>query len=477
MRRKNILFITADQFRHDALGLHGAFPVRTPHLDRLAQEGCLFRNAYCANPLCVPSRAAIMTGQQSHENGVYYNDQNWPRETPTIPSLLAEGGFYCSKVGKTHFQPPYRYAGFHKIIGDFDLKDEYAVETATSDRPGWEGVIDRQYREKIQPTPMESYEPVVHTRIALEELSKIASRRECAGPEATEPFFFWLSYKKPHTPCNPPEPYRSMYDPDSMRDAIRADRELENFPPDIQRSAGYWTGIDEPLRRSFMARYLGCVTLLDDLIGRVLAFLETNGLRENTLIVFTSDHGDNLGDHHLQQKGNLHDCSSKIPLIFQGPGIAAGRQVEDNVSLIDLMSTFLDYSGLLMPDRRDDGGDPLYDQGLQTSGISLLPWLRPESPAAATDGSSRRVVVTEAAPYGQRIMLKQGTTKINYYPGSDRWEWFETAEDPDELNDLAGEERPPLTPEMEQALARVLADTEPLRKRSYYYEKIRPMFT
>ncbi len=475
--RQNILLITADQFRHDALGLSGAFPVRTPHLDQMAKDGSRFENAYCANPLCVPSRAALMTGQQSFENGVYYNDQNWPRQTPTIPSLLADNGFYCLKVGKTHFLPSHFYGGFHKIIGDYDLAPQFVKDTGDSTQPGWDGVVERQYKEKGEPTPVESYEPVVHTRVALEELGKVVARRDCAGPAATEPFFMWISYKQPHTPCNPPEPYRSMYPVENMRDAFRTAEELENFSPNLRRMASYWEKMDEPLRKSFMSRYFGSVTLLDTLIGRITAFLEENNLADNTLVVFTSDHGDNLGDHHLQQKGNLHDCSSKVPLIFRGPGISQDRCVRNNVSLIDLKSTFLDYSHLLMPDHRDSLGRPLYDQDLVTSGISLLPWLTQDGARVADDGNSKRVVVTEGATCGYRIMLKQGDTKINYYPQSDDWEWFETGDDPNELNNLARNSRPPLTPEMEAALAKVLSGAKRHESGSYFYEKIRPMFT
>jgi len=473
--RKNILLITVDQMRHDALGLRGVFPVKTPHLDELAASGCLFENAYCANPLCTPSRASIMTGQQCFQNGVYYNDQNWPRTTPTIPSLLSSNGYYAIKIGKTHFNPINFYGGFDKIIGDYDLRGTFDEGAAESDKPGWEGVVERQYHERKAPTPYDTYEPVVHQRVAIGELRKLVQQRDCAGSAALEPFFMWLSFKQPHTPCNPPEPYRSMYDPACMLEAVKSDEEIEKCSPEVQKAMRYWTSIDEPLRRSFMARYLGSVTLLDKLIGELLEFLKENDLVDNTLVAFTSDHGDYLGDHHLQQKGLFHDCASKVPLIFRGPGIARGRVLSRNVNLIDLLPTFLDEARLLMPARRDSNGNPLYDQELDIRGISLLPCMHPDSEPEGEE--DRRVVVSEFGVHGQGIMLKQGSTKINCYPRSGHWDHFEIDRDPNELNNLGGMQKPALTPEMEQTLQQVMDGTARWKDRFYFFEKVRPMFT
>ncbi len=471
--RKNILLITVDQMRHDVLGLRGVFPVKTPNLDKLAASGCLFENAYCTNPLCTPSRASIMTGQQCFQHGVYYNDQNWPRTTPTIPGLLSSNGYYSIKIGKTHFNPPKFYGGFDKIIGEYDLTFDEGI--GESDKPGWEGVIERQYHERKAQTPYETYEPVVHQRVAMGELRKLVEQRDCVGSEAVEPFFMWLSMKQPHTPCNPPEPYRSMYDPATMPEANKSEEEIKKSSPEVQRSMSYWTSIDEPLRRSFMARYLGSVTLLDKLIGELLEFLKENDLVDNTLVAFTSDHGDYLGDHHMQQKGRFHDCSSKVPLIIRGPDVARGRVVSENVSLIDLLPTFLNEAGLLMPDRRNPGGKPIYDQDLQIRGISLLPEMHPDRDLESK--ADRRVVVSESGTHGQGIMLKQGTTKINFYPASGFWDHFETDTDPHELNNLGGMQKPPLTPEMEQTLQDVLDGTARWKDHFYFFQKVRPMFT
>jgi arylsulfatase len=475
LMRKNIVFITCDQFRADALGLLKAFPVKTPNLDKLVETGCMFENTYCTGPLCVPSRASIMTGQYCFEHGVYYNDQGWARTAPTMPGLLSAEGYYSIKVGKTHFHPPHRYGGLDKLVGNFDLTHRYDKDAAERDKPGWAGVIQSQYHEKKAPTEYDTFEPVVHTEIAMRELDKIVARRECVGIDATEPFFMWLSHLQPHTPCNPPEPYRSMYPPETLREAIKTAEEVELFAPQLKRGMSYWTDIDDDVRRSFMSRYLGSISLLDKLTGDLIDHLEKLGLLENTLIIFSSDHGDYLGDHHLQQKGFFHDCSSRVPLIFNGPGVAAGRRITENVSLIDLLPTTLDYAGLLQPDRRDDQGNRIYDQQLPTYGESLLPWMKPEEERVPRN--EQRVVISETGIYGQGIMLKQGHTKINYYPQSGDWDHFDLLDDPNELTNLGGKQRPPMTPEMEQALSEVLAATEKLAKGHYYFEKLRPMFS
>ena len=473
--RKNILFITCDQFRADALGLLKAFPVHTPNLDKLAETGCRFENTYCSNPLCVPSRASIMTGQYSFEHGVYYGDRGWSRNTATMPGLLSAEGYFSIKLGKTHFQPRRRYGGFDKLIGDFDLEHRYRKEEAESDKPGWAGVIQRQYNEKKAPTDYDSYEPVVHTELAMRELDKIVARRECVGIDSTEPFFMWLSHLQPHTPCNPPEPYRSMYPPETMRDAIKNEEEIEQCAPMLKRGMSYWSGIDEDLRRSFMSRYLGSISLLDKLTGDLIDYLGKLDLLQNTLIIFSSDHGEYLGDHHKQQKGFFHDCSSRVPLIINGPGIASGRRITENVSLVDLLPTTLDYAGLLQPDRRDGEGKPIYDQQLPPHGKSLLPWMNPEEKPPAP--KEERVIISETGIYGQGVMLKQGHTKINYYPQSGAWDHFDLLNDPNELKNLGGNKRPPLTPAMEQALNQVLAATKKMAGGYYYFEKTRPMFS
>ncbi len=477
---RNILYIMLDQLRHDALGFAGTFPVRTPHIDRLAAGGTTFTNAYCTNPLCTPARASLMTGCYSCDNGVYYNDQNWPESLATYPARLAANGYYTVQIGKTHFRPNRRVAGFQKLIVQDDY-DEYLkrlgrytppLEGKVSDA----GHINRDY--PLEPTrlPLELYEPVFFTDRALHELDLIARRRECRVGE-NEPFLLQLSYMQPHTPCDPPEPYFSLYDPDDLPPPVRDEREPARFPRQLRRFYEIWRQLDEERAHRTRAQYLGCVTLLDEQIGRVIAKLEELELMDNTLIVFTSDHGDHLSDHYLQQKGFFYDCSAKVPLILSGPELPGGATVAANVSHIDLFPTLMEYSSLAMPRYRGPDGRFIYPDVHESDAESLLPLLRGEE-APHTD----RVIVSENAALGHRIMLKQGHTKVNYYinaDGRDEIERYDLVADPGEIDNQGdGLTVDDLSGEMRTTLDSVRARAARHAGGHYFFQdKIRPMFT
>jgi len=471
---RNILFITADQLRHDALGFRGVFPVRTPNIDALAANGAVFENAYCPSPLCVPSRASIMTGKYPCDIGVYYNDQAWDDVLPTMPGELSKNGYFSISVGKMHFRPARKYFGFDKRCADNDSDYPlYLKRLGLSDDTiaAWLGKKDGAFSTKPTPAPMEHYLPVYITNRAIQELDLIAQRREC-GPGGNEPFFMWYSFLLPHTPCTPPEPYFSMYSPDEIPPPVRDERELAAFAPPVQRWRDAWRFLDEEWVRKFRAQYMGCVTLVDEQVGRVIDRLKELGLYDNTLIVFSSDHGDYLGDHFMMQKGFFHDCSAKVPLILHGPDIPNGGRVSETVSLIDLMPTLLDYCGLA-PRRFDDTTrTAIALDGDVSDGVSLLDAFRQGL-------DPQRVVVSESGIHGLSIMLRHEDTKIVYYDRTQRFDRFDLAADPNELNntgqDLAMEDLPePFRATLNDVLSRLAK----YRDKTYYFKaKVRPMFT
>jgi len=197
---KDILLITADQFRHDALGCRGIFPIQTPNLDALAAGGTVFEQAYPPYPMCVPARASIMTGLHSFRDGVYSNDLGWPEECQTLPAVLAENGSSTIEVGKTHFIPKRRHGGFQKIILS------------------------------------EDDEPTYFTTRARGELEKLVQQRDYPG-DAEELFFLWLSVLPPHSPCASPPPYDKMYRPEDMPLPVKSKEEKNILPsrPDNSR--------------------------------------------------------------------------------------------------------------------------------------------------------------------------------------------------------------------------------------------------
>lgn len=478
---RNILFIMCDQLRFDALGFMGKFPVQTPNIDRLAEKGTVFNNAYCSNPVCVPARASIMTGVNSYDHGVYYNEQNWPERLDTFAGNLADNAYYTTLVGKTHFLPPKKAAGFQKIFVEEDYKaflekKGLGKKPARNQKPKDVAGLNRAY--PVEPTylPDEYYMPNFLTDKALHELDLISQRREC-DEDGNEPFLMKLSYLKPHSPCDPPEPYFSMYAPEDMPAPVKNEKEIQNFPRQVKDSYDIWTKLDEERALKHRAQYFGCVSLLDEQVGRVLQKLEDMGIYDNTLIVLTSDHGDMLCDHHLQQKGYFFEPSVRVPLIFSGPGVPEGKVVNENVSHIDIFPTLMEYCGLAMPKRRDKWGRLIYPDVSESDAMSLMPYFQGDEPV-----NPDRIVVSENAMHGQRIMLKKHDTKINYYVNDDmedEIECFDLKNDPDECNhELGSFSVDDMELDMKQMLDDVLRKSAPHGARYYYFQgKIRPVFT
>lgn len=477
--KKNILLITADQFRYDAMGHRGVFPVKTPHLDSLAAGGTTFEQAYTPYPMCVPARASIMTGLHSFRHGVYYNDQPWPEDSPTIPGELAANGYYTIEVGKTHFMPWRRHGGFQKLILPEDyssyLAEKYGADESKPayQAEGWDDMVVKHYsrtwESRIEP---EDYEPTYFTNRAISELEKLVRRRECTG-DADEPFFMWVSFLQPHSPCAPPPPYDSMYHPEEIPPPVKSEEEKMHFSTPLRGFSKGWDALTPELIAAFRARYFGSVSLVDSEIGRLLKALERLSLRENTLVIFTSDHGEYMGDHHQMQKGFFHDAASRIPLIFNGPGVAEGHVEHGEASLCDLKPTLLDLCGLLSLPLRDEEGRHLYHAVPAEDTISLVPALQGESLPP------NRVNISETGLYGQGIMAKCGSEKINYYPQTGEFDWFDLHADPHELNNrgrkLVFSDLPGWT---KDAFEKVLRHTKPLQSQSYFFSgKVRRMFT
>ena len=437
----NILLITCDQLRWDTLGFQKRFPVRTPTIDALAREGVVFDQAYCAYPICVPSRASITTGRPCYDHGVYYNEMGWGEDIPTLPGTLSRNGYYSVAVGKMHFQPKSLHHGFDKRRADneihyHDYLAAHGIDNPHAHRPTPDGTphhpdtILNTFQLADPGMPPEHYVTTYTTNEALDELDLIHQRRR-TPPSGSEPFFMWLSYIKPHTPCDPPEPYGSMYDPDDLPPINRDAGELDRFPKQLQWYRSHWDVLNEHTIRKLRARYLGNISMIDDQLARVMQKLDELGLRESTIIVFSSDHGDYLGDHFCQQKSFFHDCSSRVPLIVSGAGVAGGRRVEDNCSHLDLTPTLLEAAKLARPGRRNPMGRPIGHHSDFSPALSLWPIVTGQS-----EGELRpdRIVFSESAIHGYSLMLKQGSTKINYYDDTHEVERFDLDKDPDELH-------------------------------------------
>src|ERR1700676_4848032 len=386
-RPKNVLWIMCDQLRFDYLGCTGHPTLKTPNIDAMATRGVRFSNAYVQSPICGPSRMSFYTGRYMRSHGSHWN--GWPLRVgePTLGDHLRKIGVRNVLVGKTHmtpdleglkmlgiapdsvigvrvaecgFEPYERDDGLHPTGRPRPRYDAYLRERGYDAANPWEhwansgaaedGTLQNGWllvhADKAARIPDEHSETPYMTRRAMDFIAE----SEVDG----RPWCLHLSYIKPHWPYIAPEPYASMYGADDMLPAVRSERERENAHP-------------------VFPAYMGLIKQIDDQMGVLMRFLDARSLTDTTMIVFTSDHGDYLGDHWMGEKDLFHDPSAKIPLIVIDPSDAADRTrgtvCHALVEAIDLAPTFIEYFGGRPPDHILEGR-------------SLMPLLRGELPAS-----------------------------------------------------------------------------------------------
>lgn len=399
--RPNILLITTDQQHFDALGVVDP-KLKTPNIDRLCREGTRFDRAYCPAPTCTPSRASILTGLYPSQHGAWTIGCKLDEDLPTLPGTLSANGYRTGLIGKAHFQPLQGnslekqpilrdldfWRGFNGPFYGFDhieLVRNHADEAHVGQHyAAWmedRGLTD--WAEYFQPLPGQT---VAHAPTKAADAPYWAREgRSWALPEemhytpwiggrslafidnaaATKtPFFLWTSFPDPHPPYTVPEPWASMYDPEDMEPGRLTpgehDLNAPHFAMTQQKDPDFaaWHqpheahGCDSHLYprdalKKDMAVYYGMMSFLDREVGRILDHLDALGLTENTLVVFTTDHGHFLGQHGLVAKGPFHyEDMLRIPFIVRWPGQVAADAVSHSIqTLLDLAPTFLDAAG------------------------------------------------------------------------------------------------------------------------------------
>jgi arylsulfatase A-like enzyme len=383
--RLNLLFLWTDEQRPDTIGAYreagraaggpgspyaGAGP-DTPHLDRLAGEGILCRQAYCAMPVCTPSRATVLTGLYPHSHGATHNNIPLPPDAPTVAELLRQEGYACGYAGKWHLgrelQPQRGFEDWWSSMEDGYVLDHAADGYSTYHH--WlvgQGYTPRDRGKDGSP---------VFSRSSAAALPEAAGKPAFLAREACrfldayagQPFALYVNFLEPHMPFTGPRD--ALYDPQQ----ITLPRTWGG-PPDpgmprrhrlrreyYARENRHLTSDDAPGWRSLVARYWGLANLVDDYAGRILAHLAALGLAERTVVVYSTDHGDMMGEHRLVAKGVQYEGASRVPLLFRIPGLAP-RRIETPVSQVDVTPTLLDVLGLPVPP--------------QVQGKSLLPLLR-----------------------------------------------------------------------------------------------------
>ncbi|MEM9479123.1 MAG: sulfatase [Verrucomicrobiota bacterium] len=346
--KPNVLFIAVDDLA-SSLGCYGDPVAKTPHIDRLAKTGVMFRNAYNQIPLCNPSRASIMTGLRPDQIKVYDLDRHFRDEVPdvlTLPQHFQKAGYFVARVGKIyHYNVP-------ASIGTDGFDDP----------PSWQVTINPKGRDKDEEELIFNAEPHRKISAALSWLAADGTGEEQTDGMITteaiqlteakkdEPFFIAAGFFRPHTPFVAPKKYFEMYPledlklpfaPDGDRDDIPTAAFAHNCPiPNY--------GLDEPTLLKALQAYYACVSFIDDQVGRMLDALDELGLAEKTIVVFWSDHGYHLGEHNgIWQKRTLFEESAGAPLIFRAPGATGnGTSCSRVVEFIDIYPTVLELAGL-----------------------------------------------------------------------------------------------------------------------------------
>jgi arylsulfatase A-like enzyme len=477
--RPNILFIMSDDHAAHAIGAYGSRVNRTPNLDRLAASGVRFANCFCVNSICSPSRATILTGKYSHLNGVPTFNR-FDGAQPTVAKYLQAAGYYTGMIGKWH------------LGSDPTGFDHWTI------LPG-QGV----YHNPAFLTPqgrrvIPGYVTDIITDLAIDFLE---------NRPKDKPFFLMCHHKAPHRPWEPDERHRAMFagaqipEPPTLRDdyATRTDairectqkvfndltrRDLKLEPPaalsgparnqwlsvkptqveiEVDGKTQTLTGgaLDAWKYQRYLQDYLACVQSIDDNVGRLLDWLDRNGLGSNTVVIYTSDQGFFLGDHGLYDKRFMYEASVRMPFLVRWPGVAKGGLVQEAMAINpDFAPTFMEIAGLKTP------------QDMQ--GRSLVPLLKGQRlPDWRTSYYYRYYHDpgdhNTRAHYGVRTT----THKLICFWKKDQWEFYDLTKDPDELHNLYND------PAQQETIAKLKLELYRLKKElkdddQYAYEQPPP---
>ena len=471
---KNILFIMCDQLRWDYLSCSGHPHLHTPNIDKLAERGVRFDRAYTQSPLCCPSRASTYTGRYMSSHGASINFAALRPDELGIGDYLKPLGVRTALAGKTHsfpdraalkrlnievqselgqhianigFEPYWRDDGLHpnaersrdiaynQWLREVGYEGDNPWHTNANSAIVEDGSMLSGWFLKSGTYPANIEEPHSETPYTTQ---KAMAFIDAAGDDA---WCLHLSYIKPHWPYIAPPPYHDMYGPDTFLPLVRTEDELEDAHPVFEAYTQMQVsrGFQRPeARAAVMQAYMGLIKQLDDQIGELMAFMDERGLTDNTMIVFTSDHGDYLGDHWIGEKSWFHDASVRVPLIIVDPSDSAESTRNtvntDLVEQIDLLPTFIEAVGGTVPSHRLEGR-------------SLLPLL-----AGNTPSDWRTVAISEVdfADRGAKYILDVPHAECNaVMVCAQRWKYihvdnfrpqlFDLENDPNELNDLGAD--------------------------------------
>ena len=434
-KQPNILYIMSDDHANAAIGAYNSWlkkVVRTPHLDRLARQGIRFNSSLVTNSICTPSRAAMLTGQYSHKNGVYTLNDNMDPKRVHLAHLLRALGYQTALVGKWHLGTDPAGFDYWNIL------------------PGQGVYLQPKLREMgmKKPREYEGYSEDVITDLSLEWLKK---------RDPSKPFLLMCHFKAPHRPWDPAPRFKDLYkdvtipEPETLLDDYKgrsrstANVKLRVGEDMVERDLGVPIPKDlkgDELRKwayqIYMKRYLACVAAVDENVGRLLAFLEQSGLTEDTIVVYTSDQGFFLGEHGFYDKRIMYEPCLTTPLIIRYPPLTKAGGVHESMILnIDHAPTFLDLAGGAIPKDMQgksykallSGGEP---SGWRTS-MYYRYWMHLDgSHNVHAQYGVRTNRYTLIHFYGKGLDMK-GAKNIDTPP---EWELFDRLKDPQQMRNL-----------------------------------------
>jgi len=426
--RPNILLLMTDQQRGDCLGCDGNDVISTPNIDRIAAEGAHFRCAYSSTPTCTPARSGLLTGLSPWHHGMLGYGRGASSYPVELPRAMRDAGYQTLGIGKMHWYPQRNLHGFHRTILDESSRSEtpgflsdYRAWFAQNAPSGMEynvtGIGWNDYRSKSY-VPDEELHPTRWTADrAIEFIGDYAGE---------EPFFLKVSFARPHSPYDPPQRFMDAYREDNMPKRHIGDwcRRFAQGNPSNYTS---WQGDfgEEQACRSRRG-YYGSISFIDEQVGRILSTLDKRGMLDDTLIIFTADHGDMTGDHHLWRKSYPYESSARIPFIVRPPkgfSPVRGATFRHPVELRDILPTCLDSAGVTMPGNLD--------------GRSVLDIFRNEK-APWRDSIDLEHDVCYS-PENHWNALTDGRYKYIYYAPTGEEQLFDLVDDPGEEHDLARE--------------------------------------
>ena len=346
MTSPNLLVIHTDQQSCWSVSCYGGTLVETPHIDSLAEEGAILTNFLANSAVCTPSRGCLVTGRYPHSHGAFINNIPLNRDEITFAQVLLDRGYDTGYAGKWHLDGTPKPGWVHPDRG-MGFADNFHM-------------FNRGHWKKIEDSAVSGDQPFVFPyQVTGDETTYptdwlTGKVIEYINREREKPFCYMVSIPDPHHPYYPRAPHSEMYRPEEM--PLPETLHRRDHLPDWAKAAPHHAPSDDCLRQC-KAWYCGEVKLIDDCVGRMLAALKQKGILDDTIVVFTSDHGEYMGEHGMMQKNQLYETAHRVPMLIRWPGrIAAGTRVEECISTVDFQPTVLNLMGF-EPCGREQGRD------------------------------------------------------------------------------------------------------------------------